>query len=157
MRRATLVLAALAAVLAAAPAGAQSVQGKTHLGGKASALVSLGGTAAPGQVSDLILQTSDGSATVQFELPPGTALVVTDVVATTNGAVAAGTTRGGLVNGAMPDTINPYFSFTSPAETHHSIHLTGGALWTVVPSVANVAGSANSVFVSVHGYLVKDK
>lgn len=157
MRRATLVLAALAAAVAAAPASAQSVQSKTHLGGKASGLVSLYGAAAPGEVNALGINGSDGTVAGAFELPPGTAFVVTDLIATTNGPVAAGTTRGGLTNAATPQTSNPSFSFTSPAETHHSLHLTGGALWTVTPSVRNSGDSANAIFVTVYGYLVKNK
>lgn len=156
MRLSILVLAAVAA-FAAGPAGAQTAQAKTHLGGKPSSLVSLIGSAAPGEVNPLFVQNGDGSAGGAYELPSGTALVVTDLVTTTNGAIAAGTTRGGLVNGTTPQTSNPYFSFTSPAETHHSIHMTSGALWTVTPSLSNAPGSANSVFVNVHGYLVKNK
>jgi hypothetical protein len=157
MHLSILVLAAVAGFAAGAPAGAQTAQAKTHLGGKASGLVSLIGSAAPGEINPLRVQGADGSAGAPFELPPGTALVVTDLVATTNGAVAAGTTRGGLMNAALPQTTNPYFSFTSPAETHHSIPMTGGALWSVAPSVSNAGDSANAVFINVHGYLVKNR
>jgi hypothetical protein len=158
MRRIVPVFAALAVALAAGPAAAQAVQGKTHLGGKPGALLSLASAGAlnPAAEGPLSVLNPDGTFGEPFELPPGTALVVTDLIATTSGTVAAGTTRGGLRTPEGQHT-NTYYSFTSPAETHHSIHLIGGALWTVAPSVRNAADSANVVFVEVHGYLVKSK
>jgi hypothetical protein len=152
------ILAALAATLAAAlavsSAAAQPVQKKTHLGGKPETLVSLFGSAGVGQDNPLLVQNTDGTTGGAFVLPPKTALVVTDLFVAVNGSVDAGTTRGGLA-GPSSVTRNPYFSFTSPAETYVSIQLTGGALYTVAPNASNSADSANAIFVNVHGYLVK--
>ena len=149
-------LAAALALAFASDAGAQSAQAKTNVGGKPSGLVALGGNAAPGQNNPLFVQSPDGTAGPEFELPPGTALVVTDLVASLNGAGSAGLTRGGLTT-PTPQTIFPYFSFYGATQGGDSEHFTTGVLWTTTPTVLNFADSADAVFVHVTGYLVKSK
>jgi hypothetical protein len=156
MRRNTLLVAALAAVLmGAATLPKLSVQAKTDVGGKASGLVAFFGFGDPGDLNPLIFVPPDGSSS-SFTLPTGSVLVVTDLVVSTNGPPAAGLTRGGLIAGGIGNTM-PYFSFDATKQANQEIHLSSGRVWSVVPDLSVAADSANSVFVEVHGYLAKDK
>src|SRR5262245_9333316 len=79
-RRGSRLAAAVTIVLALAPgANGQTIQGKTHLRGKASGLVSLFATAFPNATASFDVIAHDGTHTA-FALPPKSVLVVTDVV-----------------------------------------------------------------------------
>jgi hypothetical protein len=154
----TPILAAAGLSLAlAAGAAAQPAQGKTHVGAKPAGLVDLFGNAFPGQTVALSVLEPDGSLGGAFELPPGTALVVTDLAAHLNaGGSPSGLTRGGLTGGPQ-QTTRPGFSFYGALEGGQTVHLTTGVLWTTTPMLRNAADSGDAVFVEVSGYLVKNK
>jgi hypothetical protein len=153
----TPILAAAGLSLAlTAGAAAQPAQGKTHVGAKPGGLVDLFGNAFPGQTVALSVQEPDGSLGGAFELPPGTALVVTDLAARLNSNSPSGLTRGGLTGGPA-QTTRPGFSFYGALQGGETVHLTTGVLWTTTPMLRNAADSGDAVFVEVSGYLVKNK
>jgi hypothetical protein len=155
MKRASFAYAATAFVLAvSSPSYGQ--QAKTHLGGKASGLVTLFANVPIGTTQDLELQAPDGT-TGPFTLPANTVLVVTDLIAAINGLPTPGQTRGGLINQAGTGVTSPYFSFDSSQQPSQGIHLTGGARWNQVPRASNAGDSKTAVFLFVYGYLAKNK
>jgi hypothetical protein len=160
MHRSLALHALLAVGLASSaslPAAAQPAQGKTHVGSKPGGLVSLFANVTPGQTVPLQVANPDGTPGAEFTLPPGTALVVTDLVANLNaGGVPSGLTRGGLTSGGGAAS-RPSFAFYPATEGGDRQHLTTGVLWTTTPQVINAADSGDAVFVYVYGYLVKDK
>ena len=159
MRR-TLVLAlglGLVAVAAMGAVGFPRAQKKTHLGDRASSLVSFWANVSVGSNQPLQLIGPDGSVKNDFTLPEDTVLVVTDLVVSPNITPRAGLTRGGLINDALNGASNPYFSFDATKQANQTIHLTSGTVWTQVPRVVNAQDSANAVFVQVYGYLVRNK
>jgi hypothetical protein len=137
-------------------AAAQPAQRKTHVGARPSALVDLFGNASPGQTVPLSVQEPDGSIGAVFELPPGTSLVVTDLVAHLNSGSPSGLTRGGLTGGPA-QTTRPGFSFYGALQGGETVHLTTGVLWSTTPMLRNAADSGDAVFVEVSGYLVKSQ
>jgi hypothetical protein len=126
------------------------------VGGKPSGLVDLFANAAPGQTVPLVVQEPDGSLGAAFELPQGTALVVTDLAAFLNSASPSGLTRGGLTGG-LSQTTRPGYSFYGALQGGQTVHLTSGVLWTTTPMLRNSADGGDAVFVEVTGYLVKNK
>src|SRR5262245_55727501 len=92
-----LVIALAALLLSASSAFGVSVQSKTHLGGKASNLLAFTANVQPGALGTLSRVMPDGT-TEPFEIPEGSVLVVTDVIAAVNGPPAAGLIRGGLLS-----------------------------------------------------------
>src|SRR5262249_3389009 len=133
-----------------------SVQSKTHVGGRASNLLTFFGSVSPGEQDDLVRVMPDGTLHA-FELPKGSVLVVTDLIVSVNGSPSAGVTRGGLINPSGFGNVYPSCSFDATQQPQVAIQLTGGAVWSVVPEVINADNSADPVFVEVHGYLAKDK
>ena len=119
--------------------------------------MSLSGNATPGEIVPLHVTEPDGSAGPEFVLPPGTALVVTDLVANLNAAgPPSGLTRGGLTGG-LEQTSRPFFAFYPATEGGDRQHLTTGVLWTTTPKLRNADDSGTAVFVDVYGYLVTQK
>lgn len=151
-----LVLALGGLLLAASTLPGASAQPKTHLGGKASGLVTLVGTAAPGESSELSQVLPDGNMEA-FLLPDGMVLVVTDLVATVNGGAASGLMTGGLKPPTLLGPWAPYYAFEVANEAQRQFHLAAGKVFTAAPVVDHGAGSPAAVYVEVHGYLAKAK
>ena len=153
----TTVLAVLSLLLFGSASLAMAQQAKTHLGGKASGLVTLFANVPPGTAAPLQEVDDTGNVTGNFVLPQGRVLIVTDLLASVNGIPIPGITRGGLINQAHTGASSPYFSFDATQQGGTTIHLTGGARWREVPEAINAADSSNAVFLNVYGYLAKDK
>lgn len=147
-------LAALTLVAASA-SPSFSQQSKTHLGGKASSMVHLWANLAPdGIPQPFALVSPEGTSMGTFAVPEGTVLIVTDLTVGVNGPPAPGVTRGGVLVGAYS---GPYFSVDFSKQAGQSIHLTGGAVYSLTPMGINSWDSANYVFMDVYGYLAKDQ
>lgn len=153
-RKLALGLGALLLVAASVSTGLAQ-QSKTHLGGKASSMVRLWASVSPGNSQPFYLANPDGTMTPGFTLPADTVLVITDVSVGVNIVPSPGVTRGGVHAGTGP--IDPYFSVDFTKQAGQAISLTGGAVYSVTPLAINAADSADAVFMSVYGYLAKNK
>jgi hypothetical protein len=159
-RRAVILWVAVSIVLAAGaeptPVRAQSVQGKTHVGGKPSGLVSLAATLTPGAIAEALVVTAEGGGGAPLVLPAGVVLVVTDVYAEGTGPAVgpryvSACTGGGCVNAALR------LAFDTSQDLSRSLALTSGVVFREPPQVSCAAASAGTVTVRLHGYLAKDK
>jgi hypothetical protein len=146
----------IAALVSTSPTMALA-QKKTHLGGKASGLVTLFANVTVGTTTSLQEVGPDGNVVGDFVIPQGRVLVVTDLVVSVNGTPAPGVTRGGLINQSHTGVTAPYFSFDATQQGGQTIHLTSGVRWREAPEAVNAGDSSNHVFLHAHGYLVKDK
>lgn len=155
-RSLVIALLACAVLLAATTLPGPSAQPKTHLGGKASGLLTLIGSAAAGDTAVLSRVLPDGNVE-EFTLPDGMVLVVTDLVATVNGGAASGQMVGGLKPPSLAGPWSPYYVFDVAVETQRQFHFTAGRVFTEVPVLDHGGGSPAGVYVEVLGYLAKAK
>jgi hypothetical protein len=133
---------------------AQTAQGKTHVGGKVSGLVSLAHAIAvvPGGTTELSRSVATGNGQLSaLAIPEGSVLVVTDV---TLEALSAGDVFVEICEtgpcGTPPIRIGTAERFTT-------LHLTSGVPFRSAPDVTNANASDASVAVILHGYFAKDK
>jgi len=145
----TLLIATLAT-----PAVAQSPQRHTHLGGKASALVTLRTDVAP-SASGLFEQVAgDGTLQGPFVLPPGMVLIVTDLDVAMKSPTGTGQVRGFLSN-IGPGNIRMVYDFDFPTEARQHVGLTSGTVFSTEPMVLADPATPGTVIVQLFGYLAK--
>ena len=144
----------LAAGLEATPARAQTAQGKTHVGGKPSGLVSLFAAVSAGGVATATVVTPEGGSEA-FELPAGTVLVVTDLYG--EGPGAAGIRFLGICTDGVCSDAVLRLSFDTNQELGRSLTLTSGVVFRAPPQVACFPSSDGSCTVRIYGYLAKDR
>jgi hypothetical protein len=148
---------ALAAALVAAlslPAAAQTLQGKTHLLGKASGMVTLFGTAFPGSTASLDAIAADGTH-APFVMPANSRFVITDVEIRAINPASTGRLRGSIqVPGGTVGVLVWDFQTTQQLSQH--IGLTSGVVVSAPPQLAAEAGTVTGL-VYLHGYLAADK
>lgn len=135
------------------PAGL-ALQPKSHIGGRPAALVGFFGVFPANSTGPIWLVRPDGTADMEWTLPAGTELVMTDLIVTLNGSPVDGQTRGGLA-GREGAVSHPHVSFNATLQMTVSVSITGGVRWSVLPSYENLG--VNAVFVSAYGYPVKAK
>lgn len=99
-----------------------------------------------------------GGAPTAFTLPPGTALVVTDISV----SIPASNAPPGRYAASLCDT--PCFFARIPVHIdtaadgyQKTIALTGAIVFRTLPQFDVLAGVGSGMSVLVHGYLVKDK
>jgi hypothetical protein len=148
-------LVAVALVFAGASGAAAGVQGKTHLGGKASGMISLFASAFPGaDPASFDVIAKDGTHAA-FAMPPKTVLVVTDALVRTINSASSGRVRGSIsVPGGTVGSM--VFDFdTSQQKTQH-LPLVAGTVMGAPPQVTAEAGTVTAL-VFLYGYLAADK
>src|SRR5262245_13155517 len=146
---------AVTMVLALAPgANAQTFQNKTHLGGKASSLVSLFTTAFPNSTSPFDVIAHNGIHTT-FALPPKSVLVVTDVVVRAVNPASSGRLRGSIrIPGGTVGSI--VYDFDTGQQLEQHLPLVAGTVMGAPPEVNAETGTVTAL-VFLYGYLAADK
>jgi len=147
--------AAVTIILALAPGtNAQTAQRKTHLGGKASGLISLFATAFPGSSASFDVIAHDGTHTA-FALPPNSVLVVTDVVVRAINPASSGRLRGSIrIPGGTVGSIA--FDFDTSQQLEQHLPLVAGTVMGAAPEVNAETGTVTAL-VYLYGYLAVDK
>jgi hypothetical protein len=147
-------MASVAVLLShAGPAAAQSVQGKTHVLGKASGFVHLVAVPSPGQTVEFSAFAPDGTISGPFAIAPDTVFVATDLrVART---ATNGLYEGRIVN--VPSGERWRFHFDTNQHPSHHVGLTSGMVFSTPPRANLFANSAGAAEVHLHGYLAKNK
>jgi hypothetical protein len=133
------VLVAGALVLACASGAMAGVQGKTHLGGKASGMISLFTSAFPGGApASFDVIAKDGTHT-PFTMPPKTVLVVTDVLVRTINSASSGRLRGSIrVPGGQVSSL--IFDFDTGQQLTQHLPLVAGTVMGAPPQVTPTRG-----------------
>jgi hypothetical protein len=143
-------------LMLAPPAQAQAEPPpKTHLGGKASAMVHLVTPLSPvlkGETSTFIQLDPYGSPVPDFTLPEHSVLVVTDVVAFNCRLEAGRYVALLLAQGSPSPKVPIYFDTTVDGEEKH-IRFTSGVVFGEVPEVTNSTLSVSDLCVTLYGYV----
>jgi hypothetical protein len=148
------VLVAGALVFAGASGAAAGVQGKTHLGGKASGMISLFTSVIQNGTSSFEVIAKDGTHT-PFTMPPKTVLIVTDVLVRTINSASSGRLRGSIrVPGGQVSSLI-YDLDTSQQLTQH-LPLVAGTVMGAPPQVTADPGTVTAL-IYLYGYLAADK
>ena len=148
--------AAFTIVLALAPAAnAQAAaQMKTHLGGKASGMVSLFASVLPNTTASFDVIAHDGTHTA-FALPTKTVLVVTDVVVRAINPASSGRLRGSIrIPGGTVGSL--VFDFDTSQQLEQHLPLVAGTVMGAAPEVNAESGTVTAL-VFLYGYLAADK
>jgi hypothetical protein len=146
--------AALLCSLAFAAAPAQAKPAKTtHLGGKASAMITLGASVAAQSEATFFEIGADGTVS-PFSLPANTALVITDI--------QCGTSPGNVGILLLAITAADATKYLCRYDTgafgiQRETTLTSGIVFSVEPSVSNNSTNGLNGLLTVHGYLVRNK
>jgi len=157
MRRYVDLVAATAVIvlLTVATADAQKPQSKTHLGGKASNLIALIGTAGTdGSINDTQLIDANGGNAGDFVIPNKSVLVVTDVHVIPTGTPGL---RSGRLRNPGGGGLRTRWEFDSATHGAQYINLGSGSVFRQAPQVQGFAASAGTASVYIYGYLTRDK
>lgn len=155
MSKVSKLLVAAAVVLALAPrADAQTKQGKTHLGGKASGIITLFTSVIAGGSSSFDVIAHDGTHSA-FALPEKTVLVVTDVVVRPINPASTWRLLGGIqVPGGSVSSIP--FDFDTSQQNEQHLALVSGTVMGAAPT-ATAEASTVTALIFMYGYLAADK
>jgi len=154
-RNILLAVALVAMLSASAHAQAKlTKQGKTHVGGKASGIVTLFASAIPGATASFDVVSHDGTHG-PFAVPPKMVLVVTDVVVRTLNSASNGRVRGSVrVPGGTVSSI--VFDFDTSQQKEQHLPLVSGTVMGAAPVVSADLDS-QTLLIFMYGYLAADK
>ena len=130
------------------------MQAKTHIGGKASSLVSLSANLLPSEMAAATVVTPEGNTGTPFVLPNGSVLVVTDVYL--EGASTLGTYFASVCTSTCLDAVIRVALDTNQ-ERSRSVSFTSGVVFRAPPVVSCAGASPGDCTVRLYGYLAKDK
>ena len=155
-RRSAFVFVGLGLGLVLAPGSAfaqAKPAAKTHLNGKPSSMITLQGSANAGETTTFSEIRPDGSV-APFTLPPGSVLVVNDIQCNTSPGNV-----GILLLQLQVGITNFYLCRfdTGTFGIQRDVSLTNGIVFSVAPSLNNNSTNGLNGFMTLYGYLAKDK